>query len=55
MEVTAELLKDVFGGWSLAGVVAVQSRAPFTVVNVTDRNGDSVMTDRPDIGNPARH
>jgi hypothetical protein len=40
------------GGWSLAGITTFQSGTPFTVGNGTDRNGDAVFADRPDIGNP---
>jgi hypothetical protein len=29
-----------------------QSGAPFTVTNGSDRNGDGIAADRPDIGNP---
>src|SRR5262249_15193585 len=46
--------KYVLGGWSLGGVVSIQSGAPFTVVNGVggDRNNDGFNNDRPDIGNP---
>jgi outer membrane receptor protein involved in Fe transport len=41
-----------FGGWSVAGITTFQSGTPFAVGNGTDRNGDAVLADRPDIGNP---
>src|SRR5262249_7257264 len=41
------------GGWSITGITTFQSGTPFTVVNGLDRNNDTVLTDRPDIGNPA--
>jgi hypothetical protein len=44
--------RHVFGRWSLAGIASYQSGAPFTIVNGSDRNGDRVTIDRPDIGNP---
>ena len=44
--------KHVIGGWSIAGITTLQSGAPFTVVNGSDRNQDGWPLDRPDIGNP---
>src|SRR5262249_496242 len=41
----ARFLNYSLGGWSIAGITALQSGAPFTVLNRTN----SV---RPDIGNP---
>ena len=45
--------KYAFGGWSLSGITAFQSGAPFTVANGSDRNNDGIFSDRPDIGNPS--
>jgi len=45
--------KYTLGGWSVAGIATFQSGTPFTVGNGSDRNGDSVFQDRPDIGNPS--
>ncbi|HKE22102.1 MAG TPA: hypothetical protein VKB88_06905, partial [Bryobacteraceae bacterium] len=39
-------------GWSLAGITTFQSGTPFTVGNGSDRNSDTFLEDRPDIGNP---
>jgi hypothetical protein len=44
--------KYVLGGWSVAGITTFQSGTPFTVGNGSDRNGDGIPQDRPDIGNP---
>lgn len=45
-------LGQVVGGWRIAGVFVLQSGAPFTLLNGVDRNGDGVIQDRPDLGNP---
>jgi hypothetical protein len=43
----------VLGGWEISGVTTLQSGAPFSLLNGTDRNGDGVIgQDRPDVGNP---
>ena len=44
--------KYALGGWSIAGITAFQSGAPFTVQNGADRDNDGTGNDRPDIGNP---
>ena len=36
----------------MAGITTFQSGTPFTVSNGFDRNGDTFLEDRPDIGNP---
>ncbi len=42
-----------FGGWSVAGISSFQSGTPFTALNGSDRNNDTIANnDRPDIGNP---
>jgi hypothetical protein len=51
-EPSAAFWRQVFGGWSIAGIASVQSGAPFTMINGLDRNGDGVNNDRPDISNP---
>jgi hypothetical protein len=45
-------MRNVLGGWSLAGIMTFQSGTPFTLANGFDRNNDGVPGDRPDIGNP---
>ncbi len=45
--------KYALGGWSLAGITTFQSGTPFTAGNGTDRNNDTFLEDRPDIGNPS--
>jgi len=45
-------MKHAAGGWSLAGITTFQSGTPFTVGNGFDRNSDTFLEDRPDIGNP---
>ena len=46
------LWKYALGGWSIAGITSFQSGTPFTVLNGSDRNNDTITTnDRPDIGN----
>jgi hypothetical protein len=45
--------RHALGGWAVAGITSFQSGTPFTVKNGLDRNNDAVLTDRPDIGNPA--
>jgi hypothetical protein len=45
-------MRYALGGWSLGGITTFQSGTPFTVGNGFDRNGDSFLQDRPDIGNP---
>jgi hypothetical protein len=44
--------KYALGGWSVAGITTFQSGTPFTVANGSDRNYDTFLEDRPDIGNP---
>ena len=47
------LWRYVLGGWSIAGITSFQSGTPFTALNGSDRNNDTITTnDRPDIGNP---
>jgi hypothetical protein len=46
------LWKHPLGGWSLSGITVFQSGAPFTVGNGFDRNNDTLLLDRADIGNP---
>lgn len=41
-----------FGGWQIAGITTFQSGTPFSVGNGSDRNNDTILGDRPDIGNP---
>jgi hypothetical protein len=45
-------LKYPLGGWSLGGITTFQSGTPFSAGNGSDRNGDAILGDRPDIGNP---
>ena len=46
-------LKQVLGGWQIAGITSFQDGAPFTLINGLDRNGDGLAgSDRPDVGNP---
>jgi hypothetical protein len=45
-------LGQVIGGWQISGITTFQSGAPFTFLNGSDRNGDGVNIDRPNIGNP---
>jgi len=40
------------GGWTLGGLTAFTTGAPYTVLNGFDRNNDGITADRPDIGNP---
>ncbi|HYM11770.1 MAG TPA: hypothetical protein VEU62_13630 [Bryobacterales bacterium] len=44
--------KYALGGWSVGGITTFQSGTPFTVGNGFDRNNDTFLGDRPDIGNP---
>jgi hypothetical protein len=44
--------KYALGRWSVGGITTFQSGTPFTVGNGFDRNGDGLLQDRPDIGNP---
>jgi hypothetical protein len=47
--------KYILSGWSLAGITAFQTGAPFTLYNGSDRDGSGdAVTDRPDISNPAK-
>ena len=46
-------LRQLVGGWSLAGITTFQTGTPFTVINGFDRNGDGWLADRPDISNPS--
>jgi hypothetical protein len=50
-EPRANWLRPTLGGWVLGGITTLQSGTPFTVGNGTDRNGDLILEDRPDIGN----
>ena len=45
-------MRYALGGWCVGGITTVQSGTPFTVGNGYDRNGDGLLQDRPDIGNP---
>lgn len=45
------VLGHVAGGWTLSGVLPIQSGTPFTVFNGIDRDLDGSAADRPDIGN----
>jgi hypothetical protein len=45
-------MRYALGGWSVAGITTFQSGTPFTVGNGFDRNNDTFLGDRPDIGNP---
>ncbi len=48
------LMRQVLGGWKLAGIADWQTGEPFTMSNGTDRNGDGQSgPDRPDISNPS--
>jgi hypothetical protein len=48
------LMRQMFGGWKLAGIADWQTGEPYTMSNGTDRNLDGQSgPDRPDIGNPA--
>ena len=47
----ANWLRSTLGGWVLGGITTLQSGTPFSVGNGTDRNGDGILEDRPDIGN----
>src|SRR5262249_15997684 len=45
--------RKYLGGWAIAGITSLQSGAPFSVLNGSDRNDDGQnVRDRPDIGNP---
>jgi outer membrane receptor protein involved in Fe transport len=47
------LLRQVLGGWKVAGIADFQTGEPFTMTNGKDRDGDGQTTpDRPDISNP---
>ena len=45
-------LEYLAGGWTLGGLTAFGTGAPYTVLNGYDRNNDGIAADRPDIGNP---
>ncbi|HEX4602462.1 MAG TPA: carboxypeptidase regulatory-like domain-containing protein [Candidatus Angelobacter sp.] len=48
------LMRQILGGWKLAGIADFQTGEPYTMSNGTDRNGDGQSgPDRPDISNPA--
>jgi hypothetical protein len=48
------LMRQIFGGWKLAGIADWQTGEPYTMQNGRDRNGDGqTAPDRPDISNPA--
>ncbi len=45
-------LNEVFGGWGIAPILAIESGTPYTVINGADRDLDgSTAFARPDIGN----
>jgi len=47
------LMRQILGGWKVAGIADWQTGAPYTMTNGTDRNGDGQSgPDRPDIGDP---
>ncbi len=47
------LLRQVFGGWQLGGVVSVQTGRPFTVLSGSNNSGTGIGQDRANlIGNP---
>jgi hypothetical protein len=49
------LVKGALGGWSLSGVLTLQSGAPINVLSGQDNSLSGVGSDRPDlVGNPAR-
>jgi hypothetical protein len=49
------LVKGVLGGWSLSGVITLQTGAPINVLSGQDNSLSGVNADRPDlVGNPAR-
>jgi hypothetical protein len=45
-------LGQVIGGWQIANIITFQSGAPFSILNGSDRNGDGLNIDRPNVGNP---
>jgi hypothetical protein len=46
-------LGQIFGGWSVAPIITLQSGTPYTPINGLDRDFDgSMLGDRPDVGNP---
>lgn len=46
------VLRQIFGGWSVAPIVTLQSGTPYTPINGLDRDFDgSTIGDRPDVGN----
>jgi hypothetical protein len=47
----SSFLGNLAGGWTLAGMTAYGTGAPYTVLNGFDRNNDGIAADRPDIGN----
>jgi hypothetical protein len=45
-------LRQIFGGWSVAPIITLQSGTPYTPINGLDRDFDgSMLGDRPDVGN----
>lgn len=42
-------LKQVFGGWQIAGVTSRTSGQPFTILTGVDTNGNGAGGDRPDV------
>jgi len=46
------VLKRIFGGWQISGIVTRQSGQPFTIVTGVDSNGNGAGGDRPNF-NPA--
>ncbi len=46
------ILRQVFGGFQIAGIYSIRSGNPFTILNGLDRNGDGNANDRPDLANP---
>ncbi len=52
----SRLLKGVFGGWEVNGIVTLESGRWFTVTSGKDNSGTGVNSDRADlIGDPAVH
>ena len=44
------VMRQVFGGWQVAGVAQFQAGAPFTIVTGVDSNGNGGGGDRPNVG-----
>jgi hypothetical protein len=45
-------VSEVVNGWQLSGVTQFQSGSPANVVIGYDWNGDGILNDRPEVGNP---